>query len=399
MNFRTCLLLLSVPLLTIACADDDTFSTDNDSVFPDTTTGNDDTNNSGTEISVSELGRLLFYDPILSGNREVACATCHHPDQGYADGRALSLGVDATGLGPNRTPNNAGEVLGFVSRNSPTILNTAFNGMDEEGIFNPATAPMFWDSRAQSLEEQALLPIANFEEMRGHAFDEAIAVDSILQRLRDNATYTDLFTGAFGSSTAISSENLARAIAEFERSLTATDSPWDQFQAGNANAVSQAAQRGFNTFNQTGCDDCHSGPMFSDYELHTLGVPDNNQLDTPDRGADNDFAFRTPTLRNLDETGPYFHGGVGGDLAETVRFYDTARRFANGGGNNPPGGNGLAVNPNVTRQQIDNEVRDLQGLNNQEVQDIVAFLEALSDPDFDRTVPTSVPSGLPVGGL
>ena len=381
--------LLSAALLLIACRSDDDFNTGG--AIPSFPVDH-------TDVSISELGRLLFYDPILSGNRDVSCATCHHPSEGYADGRALSLGIDATGLGTNRTPNDPGNIVGFVRRNSPTIVNTRFNGMDEDGIFNPTTAPMFWDNRMQSLENQALGPIADFAEMRGHAFDETVAVDSILQRLRDNETYTALFAGAFNNNNSITSENLARAIAEFERGIVATNSPWDQFQAGDNNAVSQAARRGFQRFNQIGCNDCHSGPMFSDYQLHTLGVPDHNLLDTPDTGADNNFAFRTPTLRNLGETGPYFHNGVGNDLAETIRFYNTARGFANGGPGNAPGNNGLRINPNVNRNQIDNDIRNLQPINNNDVQDILAFLEALHDPNFDREIPTSLPSGLPVTG-
>ena len=97
---------------------------------------------SGEELAEArvELGRLLFFDPILSGGMDVACATCHHPDFGYADGRALSIGINATGLGPNRTHNSPNQE-GFVRRNAPTVINTAFNGMDEDGNFNPNNAP------------------------------------------------------------------------------------------------------------------------------------------------------------------------------------------------------------------------------------------------------------------
>jgi len=353
-------------------------------------------------ISVVELGRLLFWDPILSGEKDVACATCHHPEFGYADGRALPIGVGGEGLGPDRIDAGANEI-GLVPRNSPTILNTAFNGMDEDGGFDPADAPMFWDNRTRSLETQALQPLLSFEEMRGHAFSADVALDSIVNRLRVNTQYRNLFATAFDNPNAINSENIGIAIAAFERTITATNSPFDQFQAGNQNAMSQAQIRGMNRFNQIGCDDCHSGPMFSDFQLHVLGVPDNNQLDESDSGANGTYAFRTPTLRNLGMTAPFFHNGVAENLQQTIAFYRTARNFANNnnGGNpgGPGGGNGgLNINPNVARQDIDNDIRNLNNFNNNDVQDIAAFIQALNDPDFDREIPQSVPSGLNPGG-
>jgi len=313
------------------------------------------------------------------------------------DGRALPIGVGGQGLGPARFDTTADDI-GLVGRNSPTILNTAFNGMDNGGNFNPDNAPMFWDNRERSLEAQALGPLQNFEEMRGHAFSEAVALDSIVARIQAINEYTNLFSGAFGNNNAITSQNIGVAIAAFERTIMATNSPFDQFQAGDQNAMSQAAQRGMARFNQVGCDDCHSGPMFSDFELHVVGVPDHELLNESDSGANGTYAFRTPTLRNLPQTGPYFHNGVGDNLQETIRFYITARNFArnnNGGGG---GGGDLDVNPNVGRNQIDDDVRNLGNLNNGDVNDIVAFIQALNDTDFDRDIPTSVPSGLNPGG-
>ena len=361
---------------------------------------NDITSNAES-IEVAELGRLLFWDPILSGEKDVACATCHHPDFGYADGRALPIGVGGQGLGPTRI-DILDDDIGLVKRNSPTIINTAFNGMNDNGAFDPTTAPMFWDNRAFSLESQALMPLESFEEMRGHAFDEGLAVDSIVSRLQSNAEYRNLFASAFGNTNAITSTNIGAAIASFERTIVATDSPFDQFQAGDENALSPNQIRGMNRFRQIGCDDCHTGPMFSDYQLHVLGVPDHNQLEESDSGANGTYAFRTASLRNLGFTAPYFHNGTGGNLQQTIQFYITARNFARnnnggGGGNGGPGG-GLAINPNVDRNEIDEEVEDLNNFNNDDVQDIVAFLEALNDPDFDKEIPTSVPSGLTPGG-
>ncbi len=350
------------------------------------------------DAAIIELGQMLFWDPVLSGEKDIACATCHHPDFGYADGRDLPIGVGGKGLGPQRQ-DVTNDDIGFVTRNSPTIINTAFNGMDEDGDFNPDLAPMFWDNRTLSLETQAIGPLLSFEEMRGHAYDESLALDSIINRLNAIPQYRDLFSNAFGNPNTITSQNIGLAIASFERTITATDSPFDRFNAGNQNAMTQQQIRGMNRFNQVGCNDCHSGPMFSDFDLHVLGVPDNNLLDFSDSGADGTYAFRTPTLRNLNETGPYFHNGVGRDLQQTIQFYIRARNAANnnnGGGGGGPGG--LNVNPNVNGNDIDDEVRDLRNFNNGDVQDIIAFIQALNDPNFDRTIPNNVPSGLNPGG-
>ena len=348
--------------------------------------------------SMVTLGRLLFWDPILSGEKDVACATCHHPDFGYADGRALPIGVGGEGLGPSRI-DATNDDIGLVGRNSPTIINTNFNGISANGNFDPAQAPMFWDNRLRSLEAQALGPLLSFEEMRGHALSENVALDSLVNRLRNIGQYNTLFTAAFGINNSITSTNIATAIATFERTITATESPFDKFQTGNQNALSQAQIRGMDRFQDIGCDDCHSGPMFSDFELHVVGVPDNNLLATSDSGANGTYAFRTPTLRNLNETGPYFHNGVGSTLQQTIQFYITARNFArgnNGGGGQ--GGGGLNVNPNIAANDIDNDIQNLQDFNNNDIQDIIAFIQALDDPGFDRTIPATVPSGLNPGG-
>lgn len=393
MKLNQLLLFFGILALFTACQSDEDLSTE----ILDVPDVNELPNPNDAGASMVELGRMLFWDPILSGGKEISCATCHHPSFGYADGRALSIGVNGVGLGPQRR-HLSGEELGFVKRNSPTILNTAFNGMNENGNFNSATAPMFWDNRTRSLELQALGPIESFEEMRGHAFSEEVALDSIVNRLRNNANYRNLFNTIFGNDHLIEADDIGTAIAAFERTILATNSPFDEFQAGNENAMTQQQLRGMDRFMQVGCDDCHSGPMFSDFELHVLGVPDHDLLETSDAGANGTYAFRTPTLRNLPATGPYFHNGVARTLEETVRFYITARNFANNN-NNQGGGQGLNVNPNINRNDIDNDVRDLNNLNNNAIDDIVAFLEALNDTDFDRTIPTSVPSGLEVGGF
>ncbi|MEN0003522.1 MAG: cytochrome c peroxidase, partial [Bacteroidota bacterium] len=323
------------------------------------------------------LGRLLYWDPILSGTKEVACVSCHHPALGYADGIAFSKGVGGDGLGPNR-------VGGLTTRqNAPTVINTAFNGIDNDGNYNPETAPMFWDNRAQSLEEQALLPMLSKEEMRGSAIAEAHIMDTIVQRLTAIPEYVAQFEQIFGSPEITTTKILA-AIATFERGIVANNSPFDQYMRGETTALTAFELQGMNAFIQVGCADCHGGPMFSDYELHTIGVQDN--ISPPDEGATNRFDFRTPTLRNLSLTAPYMHNGIYTTLEEVMEFYEEVAE-----------GDTDELNGNLSFNQLDEEMRNLM-LDDEQIDAIIAFLKALNDDDFDKTIPNSVPSGLSVGG-
>ena len=183
-----------------------------------------------------ELGRLLFWDPLLSGPEDVACATCHHPQNGYAEDRDLSLGVKGIGLGRFRRQ-APGSSIPIVKRNSPTVLNVAFNGIDESGRYDPATAPAFWDNRVRSLESQALEPLKSLEEMRENTYPEGEALASVVKKLQANAEYQSLFAGAFGSEQPVTAENLGRAIAAFMRSLLANNSPFDRYMRGDRSAM------------------------------------------------------------------------------------------------------------------------------------------------------------------
>ncbi|MEZ4472447.1 MAG: cytochrome c peroxidase [bacterium] len=284
------------------------------------------------------LGRLLFWDPILSGPRDIACATCHHPDFAYGDGIALSIGTGGQGLGPDRV---RGRGAPFVPRNAPTVLNTGFNGWTGGAMPDPEDAPMFWDSRAHSLEAQALGPIQSDVEMRGNTYPEAEALDRVVARLAAVPEYEALFAAAFGvdPAEAVTVEHLSNAIAAFERHLSQLTSPFDRFQAGDARALTAQQQRGLRAFNAAGCADCHRGPMFSDYRLHRLNTPDNPATPEVDRG-DGQGRFRTPTLRNVALTGPYMHGGVFRTLPDVMRFYAARGRPAPGAP--PPPGAGPA---------------------------------------------------------
>ena len=162
----------------------------------------------------AQLGKLLFYDPILSGDKDVACATCHHPNTGYAEFLDLSIGPNAHGLGSRRRFKNPNDIP-FVKRNAQTVLNAAFNGIDGNNRYDPETASMFWDQRAKSLEKQALEPIKALEEMRGKNFLEDEILNVVIERLRASPEYQILFDNAFGEKNSITIENLSKAIATF----------------------------------------------------------------------------------------------------------------------------------------------------------------------------------------
>lgn len=329
------------------------------------------------------LGKLLFFDPILSGNKDVACATCHHPDQGYAEFRDISIGVNGRGLGSKRAFNTPNDIP-FGRRNAHTILNTAFNGIDANKQYDPESAPMFWDVRVQSLEKQALEPIKNFDEMRGHTHQEEEVLDRVIDRLKDIPTYQSLFDAAFDEPEAVSATNVGKAIAAFERTLVTNNSRFDQYMRGDQDAISLAEKAGFELFKKAGCANCHSGPMFSDFKPHVLGVPENSKLPVPDRGFDERFAFRTPTLRNLRFTAPYMHNGRLKSLQEVLEFYQDLSF-------------GKTRNALVPAEQFDPLVQEIE-LSVKDMAPIISFFNTLNDPNFDKEIPESVPSGLPVGG-
>ncbi len=350
------------------------------------------------------LGRLLFSDPILSGEKDVACATCHHPGFGFADGRQFSAGVSGVGLGPNRVVSTSavtGRPIELEPRNSPTVLNAAFNA-DETGL--PSHLGFqFWDGRVQGLEEQARVPITSRIEMAGDAYSEEAARDSVVARLRGIAEYVRLFREAFPAEAAllagsevISMDTYGRSVAAYERELVTRNSAFDRYARGENGALTQEQKLGLELFfTKAGCASCHGGPMFSDFRFHVLGVPqegggkavipgDDTGREEHTSSAADRYAFRTPTLRNAELTAPYMHDGVFTTLEEVVRFYDQGVR---------------PRHPAVPDALVDPLVRDPLLLTDDEVQAVVEFLKALTDPgtalDPDLlTVPESVPSGL-----
>ncbi len=290
-----------------------------------------------------ELGRLLFWDPILSGDRDVACASCHDPSLAYGDGRALSIGT-----GGQRT-----------KRGALTVLDAAWNGWTALSPSpDAAQAPMFWDSRVRSLESQARGPLTGKTEMCGSTFDERTIFPELVRRLGAIPEYVTKFEAAFGTN-AIDETAIVRAIATFERTIVTVPS-YQRWLAGDANAISDAAKQGVDEFRRAGCSRCHSGPMLSDFGLHRFT-----------RGGE---AIRTPSLRNVLRTAPYMHDGRAATLAQVFDIY---RRIDD---------------------DADPLFRDLRVPRGGDQNEIVTFLQSASDGDFDRSVPVSVPSGLRVGG-
>jgi len=310
-----------------------------------------------------KLGRLLFFDPILSGNNEISCSSCHSPEKGFADGlqraKGFSAGVKTT-------------------RNSPTILNAAFNGMNHLGEHDSEWSPMFYDNRAFSLEEQCLGPLLSPEEMMGPDFSATEYIPFLEEKVGQIKEYRRLFNDAFGDST-VTIEKVTKALATYERTLITPNSPFDRFARGETNAMTERQIRGLEAFIEAGCNSCHSGPMFSDYKLHVLGVGEHPGLSEADRG-NGQFAFRTTTLRNLSFTGPYMHNGTQETLEEVMVFYE----------------NKESEHDQVSNDELAQEFKDLKmrPFDQSRKDEIIAFLEALNDPDFDRSIPDSVPSNL-----
>ena len=300
--------------------------------------------------SKEQLGEFLFWDPILSGDQNTSCASCHHPDFGWADGRAFSIGSDGIGLGPAR--------YGFevTPIHSPTIMNVAFTGITNDVTTdNFVSGGYFWDLRASTLEEQALGPIKNPVEMLGYNISEQEIMAEIVSRLRAIPEYIELFEQAFTESDAINSENIVKALATFERKITTQNTRFDLFLAGEQTIHTEQEIIGLNKFIDGGCSRCHMGPMLSDNLLH---------IGEAIIGED---VVRTPSLRNITYTAPYMHDGSRARLLDAIAAYEN-------------------------RGDIEVTIGE------DDFADIEAFLRTLNTDNFYKGIPTTVPSGLTVGG-
>lgn len=270
------------------------------------------------DASQIALGRKLFFDPKLSADGTISCASCHNPDTGFADARRVSLGVGG----------KAG------SRNAPTVLNAAF------------WSSQFWDGRAATLEAQALGPIENPVEMNHRP-------EALVARLEADAAYVQAFGGK------VTIDKVTRAIAAYERTLLSGNSPADRYlYGGDKSALSDAAALGLKVFGRN-CVQCHTmgakSGLFTDQSFHNLGVGMNPEGELTDAGRGKG-QFRTPSLRNVARTAPYMHDGSLKTLREVVDFYI----------------GGCNSNPN-----LDPLIRPLE-LSAAERDGLIAFLESLN---------------------
>lgn len=338
----------------------------------------DPTNNPATAAKI-ELGRLLFFDPVLSSTKDVSCATCHNPRFGWTDGRAKPIGVGGSGTGPARTLQGP-DLLPVLDRNAPTILNVGFNGLVSDSKPDPVEAPMFWDSRVRSLESQIIVPLTSLGEMRGVDCPENHALADAVARVGTIGEYRERFQTAFGNTTnqAVTAEHVTQAIAAFERSLVTPRTAFDRFMKGDTSALNAGQRRGLRVFQDAGCIQCHGGPMFSDFKLHFIGVPD--------RTTDGRRKFRTPTLRNLRHTAPYMHNGSLRTLRDVLKFYD---QLAESVSETLDGGDKTQQPP------LDPLLKQLD-LNPDDFPALESFLDALSVDHYDQNIPLKLPSGLAV---
>jgi len=282
------------------------------------------------------LGRKLYYDPTLSVDNTIACASCHSPASGFTDPKPFSVGTGGKAGG----------------RHAPTVLNAAYN------------AVQFWDGRAPSLEKQAEGPVQNPVEM-------ANALPAVERKLTADAAYRAEFEKAFGPGP-ITYEKVEQAIASFERTVISGNSPFDRyFYGGDKSALSPSARRGLEVFRNPkkgNCAACHTigetYALFTDHKFHNIGVGADSEDNYKDLGRYNvthneadKGAFKTPTLRNIAKTAPYMHDGNLKTLKDVVDFYI-------GGGNSNP--------------HLDKEIHALDFLTGPERADLKAFLESLT---------------------
>ena len=303
-----------------------------------------------------DLGRYLFFDPVLSGDGSVSCASCHDPNLGFSDGKALGTGI-----------HNA-----KMKRSSPTLWNVAY------------LKKLFWDARSNSLEQQMQGPLYSEEEM-------GTTEEQLLFTLNNIDEYRRLFADAFPSKTITDSINLGEiytSIAAFESSLISLNSKYDQYAHGYHDALNQQEKEGLNIFRSfvARCAECHTPPLFTNQQIAVIGTPEPNGQPL-DAGAEITFndktrrgGFKVPTLRNIEKTAPYMHSGKFKTLRETVAFYTKGRGHA------VPENEDLFIHwhiwePNLTDTELDR---------------LVDFLKTLTDESFKPRIPEKLPSGIKI---
>ena len=299
-----------------------------------------------------DLGRYLFFDPLLSGDRSISCASCHHPDLGFSDGLARSIGV----LGSE------------IKRAAPTLWNSAF------------LTSFFWDARSKTLEDQLLGPLFSADEMGN-------TPQGLLAAINGNEIYRRLFNDAFAQSTqSITLQNIYTAISAFEASLVSFNSRYDQYAHGYADALNEREIAGLNIFRSfvARCSECHTPPLFTNQQIAVIGTPvvEGMALDV---GAEKTYnapelkgGFKVPTLRNIEKTAPYMHAGQFSTLRDAIEFYTKGRGHA------VPDDVQLQLHWHIWEPDLQPHELDL----------LVDFLKTLTDEAFTPQIPNAVPSGL-----
>lgn len=309
-----------------------------------------------------DLGRYLFFDSILSADGDLSCAHCHHPDFSLSDGRARSIGRHGTGLGPARSGGTE------LPRAAPMLWNMAFQ------------QTFFWDSRAASLEQQMEAVLTTQEEM-------ATSPGQLVASLNAIPEYKRLFEQAFAVQ-AVEFEHVLTAMVAFETSLVSLNSRYDRYIHGARQALSEQEINGLHVFRSfaSRCSQCHTPPLFTSGQLATTGVPAvaGWPFDVGAEAVSNEpslrGAFKVPSLRNIAQSAPFMHGGQFQTLIEAVDFY-----------NNVPG-HAVSERSDLT---LNWHIVD-PNLRADEIVDLVAFLNALTDETALPVIPEAVPSGLPV---
>lgn len=430
--------------------------------LPSPVTDADYYNNGKPNPDKVELGRLLFFDKILSGNKNIACSTCHHPAFWGGDGLSVSVGEGGVGLGTERTTGTGtGTKPAFerIGRNSPPLFNIGameFTRMNWQGRHELRDTGLSLPCRSKTVNScppgienviagQNLFPLVNVPEMPGHprenevtdAFPKGVKGaerfpfmwEAIMVRLRAIPDYVNRFKTVYGVSSAsqMTISQLVNALAAFEATAFRSDqSPFDEFLRGNATALTNAQVRGMNLFyGSANCSSCHSGKFQTDQNFHAIAMPQlgagvfvsgrsEGQRDVgryevtgvlADRGK-----FRTPSLRNVALTSPYGHDGAYLTLEDTIRHHLDPVSAFNAWDRSQvilaelPSGvlfDDFAVMDDAVKAKEITDANELAAsrLSASQINDIIEFLNALTDPnaiDMTEIVPASVPSGLPV---
>ncbi|MFS4415221.1 cytochrome-c peroxidase [Maribacter sp. 2307ULW6-5] len=301
-----------------------------------------------------DLGRYLFFDPVLSGNQTISCATCHDPGKGFSDGMATSTGMN----GEKGT------------RSAPTLWNVGY------------LKKLFWDGRSKSLEDQMQEPLFAHNEMDN-------TPENLLQSLNAIENYRSLFAEAYPErpkAQAIALDEIYTALAGFQASLVSLNSRYDQYAHGYHDALTLNEIEGLNVFRSfvARCAECHTPPLFTNQQFAVIGTPEPNGLPL-DPGAQVPFqdstlrgAFKVPSLRNIAKTAPYMHSGRFETLREAVEFYTKGRGHA------VPEGEDLIIHWHIWEPD----------LSDTELDRLVDFLKTLTDESFTPQIPEQLPSGL-----